>query len=101
MIFLRNRLADYEVYVANLLPEARGLCRLDRPGTLCIENYDGAPAIKEALQIMIASYDGLGLKDLAERSQEVFALNYPNGDPNEEEERRLVALKSDQDSPGR
>jgi outer membrane protein assembly factor BamD (BamD/ComL family) len=30
---------------------------------------------------MISSYKGLGLEDLAERSQEVFALNYPNVEP--------------------
>jgi len=34
--------------------------------------------VRQALEIMIASYRGLGLDDLAERSQEVFALNYPD-----------------------
>ena len=34
--------------------------------------------MRDALEIMIAAYKGLGLDDLAERSQEVFALNYPD-----------------------
>jgi outer membrane protein assembly factor BamD len=81
MIFLRNRLADYEVYVANLyLKRQAYVAAIDR-ARYCIENYDGAPAVQEALGIMIASYRGLGLDDLAERSQEVFALNYPNAKP--------------------
>jgi outer membrane protein assembly factor BamD len=46
-----------------------------------IENYDGAPAVQQALEIMIDSYKGLGLDDLAERSQEVFAYNYPDAKP--------------------
>ncbi len=47
----------------------------------CIENYDGAPAVRQALEIMISAYKGMGLNDLAERSQEVFALNYPDSKP--------------------
>ena len=81
MIFLRNRLAEYEVYVANLyLKREAYVAAIDR-ARYCIENYDGAPAVQHALEIMISSYKGLGLDDLAERSQEVFALNYPNVEP--------------------
>lgn len=81
MVFLRNRLAEYEVYVANLyLKREAYVAAIDR-ARYCIENYDGAPAVRHALEIMISSYKGLGLEDLAERSQEVFALNYPNVEP--------------------
>ena len=78
MVFLRNRLADYEVYVADhYMRREAYVAAIDR-ARYCIENYDGAPAVREALEIMIASYRGMGLDDLAERSQEVFALNYPD-----------------------
>ena len=81
MIFLRNRLADYEVYVADhYLKRQAYVAAIDR-ARYCIENFDGAPAVKQALEIMITAYQGLGLNDLAERSQEVFALNYPNVEP--------------------
>jgi hypothetical protein len=30
---------------------------------------------------MISAYRGLGLDELAERSQQVYALNYPQGRP--------------------
>ena len=81
MVFLRNRLAEYEVYVANLYLEREAyVAAIDR-ARYCIENYDGAPSVRQALEIMISSYKGLGLDDLAERSQEVFALNYPNVEP--------------------
>jgi outer membrane protein assembly factor BamD len=81
MVYLRNRLADYEVYVADLyLKREAFVAALDR-ARYCIENYDGAPAVRQALEITISAYQGLGLEDLAERSQEVFALNYPNVEP--------------------
>ena len=57
----------------------------------CIENYDGAPAVRQALEIMIAAYKGMGLDDLAERSQEVFALNYPDAKPVEHDQQVVVA----------
>jgi len=81
MIYLRNRLADYEVYVAeHYLKRQAWVAAVDR-SRYCIENYDGAPATRQALEIMISAYQGLGLNDLAERSQEVFAINYPNTKP--------------------
>jgi outer membrane protein assembly factor BamD len=87
MLYLRNRLADYEVYVAqHYLDREAYIAAIDR-ARFCIENYDGAPAVREALEIMISAYRGLGLDDLAERSQEVFALNYPDRDPVEREKK--------------
>jgi outer membrane protein assembly factor BamD len=87
MIYLRNRLADYEVYVAqHYLSRQAYVAAIDR-ARYCIENYDGAPAVREALEIMISAYHGLGLEDLAERSQEVFALNYPDSKPSEREKK--------------
>jgi outer membrane protein assembly factor BamD len=78
MVFLRNRLADYEVYVARLyLQRQAWVAAIDR-ARYCVENYDGAPAVQDALSILIRSYEGLGLDDLAERSREVYALNYPD-----------------------
>jgi outer membrane protein assembly factor BamD len=79
MVFLRNRLADYEVHVADFYLRRRAyVAALDR-AKFCIENYDGAPAVRQALDVMIAAYDGMGLKDLADQSRAVYALNFPDG----------------------
>lgn len=87
MIYLRNRLADYEVYVARHYLDRQGyVAAIDR-ARFTIENYDGAPAVQEALEIMIDSYKGLGLDDLAERSQEVFAINFPDARPETQRKR--------------
>ncbi|HUG03485.1 MAG TPA: outer membrane protein assembly factor BamD [Steroidobacteraceae bacterium] len=81
MIFLRNRLAEYEVHVADYYLRREAWVAAIARARFCIENYDGAPAIRDALGVMIAAYEGLGMPDLAERSQEVYALNYPGAPP--------------------
>jgi len=42
----------------------------------CVENFDGAPAVKEALQIMVEAYGRLNLKELADKTRTVYELNY-------------------------
>lgn len=87
MTYLRNRLADYEVYVArHYLDRQAYVAAIDR-ARFTIENYDGAPAVQEALAIMIDAYKGLGLDDLAERSQEVYAYNFPDSRPQAQKRR--------------
>jgi outer membrane protein assembly factor BamD len=41
-----------------------------------VEQYDGSPAVREALQIMIQAYDRLNLKPLADQTRKVYADNY-------------------------
>jgi outer membrane protein assembly factor BamD len=87
MIFLRNRLAEYEVHVADYYLRRQAWVAAIARSRYCIENYDGAPAVRDALDIMINAYQGLGLNDLAERSQEVYALNYPGERPERRKQR--------------
>ena len=81
MIFLRNRLAEYEVHIADYYLRRQANVAAIARARFCIENYDGAPSVKDALDIMISAYQGLGMEDLAERSREVYALNYPGSTP--------------------
>jgi len=81
MIFLRNRLADYEVHVADYYLRRAAYVAAIARARYCLENYDGAPATRDALDIMISAYAGMGMADLAERSREVYALNYPGARP--------------------
>ena len=49
---------------------------LDR-ARYAIENYDGAPDIKQALEISRDAYLHMGMKDQADRTSAVLALNFP------------------------
>jgi outer membrane protein assembly factor BamD len=77
MIYLRNRLANYEVYVARYYMKRGAYVAALNRAKYAIENYDGAPAIKEALQISRDAYENLGMKDLADKSEAVLKLNFP------------------------
>jgi len=89
MVYLRNRLADYEVHVADYYLRRRAYVAALNRSKYCIENYDGAPAVRSAVEIMIAAYDGLGLTDLADQSRKVHAANYTGGVPKRNKKRWL------------
>lgn len=76
MIFLRNRLADYETYVAGYYLSRGAYAGAVTRAKYAIENYDGAPAIREALLVMAEAYKSLGMNDLAADTQRVLNENY-------------------------
>ncbi len=76
MIYLRNRLADYEVHVARYYFKRGAYIAAAQRAKGCVENFDGAPSIREALQIMIQSYDRLSLAPLADQTRQVYEINY-------------------------
>jgi outer membrane protein assembly factor BamD len=75
MVYLRNRLADYEVHVARFYMQ-RGayVGALNRARGL-VETYDGAPAVAEALDIAETAYRRLGIDELAEVVARIRAEN--------------------------
>jgi outer membrane protein assembly factor BamD len=75
MVYLRNRLADYEVHVARYyMKRGAYVGALNRARGL-IETYDGAPAAVEALDIGAQAYRRLGIYDLAEVVERIRAEN--------------------------
>jgi len=76
MIYLRNRLASYEVHVARYYFKRGAYIAAAQRSKGAIEQYDGAPAVREALKIMIESYDRLNLQPLAAQSRQVYEANY-------------------------
>ena len=76
MIYLRNRLASYEVHVARYYFKRGAYIAAAQRAKGTIEQYDGAPAVREALQIMIQSYDRLNLQPLAAQTRQVYEANY-------------------------
>jgi outer membrane protein assembly factor BamD len=77
MIFLRNRLADFELYVAKYYMRRGAYVGALNRAKFCIENYDGAPAVQGSMQILVLAYRKLGMMDLAQNAERVYADNYP------------------------
>jgi outer membrane protein assembly factor BamD len=77
MIYLRNRLADYELNIADYYMRRGAYLAAAQRVQRMIERYDGAPGVQRGLLIMIDAYDRLGLNDLKANVEKVYALNYP------------------------
>jgi len=80
MIAIKNRLADYENYVADYyLRRGAYVAALNRAkGSL--EQFNGATGNALSLQIMAQAYDELGMTDLAADTRRVLAANFPGND---------------------
>jgi outer membrane protein assembly factor BamD len=77
MIFLRNRLADFELYVALYYMRRGAYVGALNRAKFCIENYDGAPAVQGSMRVLVDAYRRLGMTDLAADAERVYAENYP------------------------
>ena len=77
MIFLRNRLADFELHVALYYMRRGAYVGALNRAKFCVENYDGAPAVRQSLQVLVDAYRHLGMNDLAANAERVYDGNYP------------------------
>jgi outer membrane protein assembly factor BamD len=80
MIFLRNRLADFELHVALYYMRRGAYVGALNRAKFCIENYDGAPAVKGSVKVLVDAYRALKMDDLAANAEKVYDANYPGSD---------------------
>ena len=78
MDYIVNALADYEVHVARYYYRRAAYVAAANRAQLALRDYQRAPATEEALFILVASYDKLGLTDLRDDAERVMKLNFPN-----------------------
>lgn len=78
MIHLRNRLARYEINVANYYFKRKAYLAAANRGRYVVENLPQTTAVPDALAVMVQAYLLLGMNDLAERSLTVLRSNYPD-----------------------
>jgi outer membrane protein assembly factor BamD len=81
MIYLRNRLAQYDIYVARYYVRRGAYLAAAERAKEVVDQYDGAPAEQDALRILAQCYAKLGLKQLENNVQRMYAFNYPPGSP--------------------
>ncbi len=76
MVFLRNRLAEYENYVARYWIRRGAYVAAINRAEYAIETYPGAPQLEDSLNIMIEAYQLLGMDDLAADAERVLNQSY-------------------------
>ena len=78
MDYIINSLAEYEVHVARYYYRRQAFVAAANRAQLAVREYQRAPATEEALYIMAASYDKLGLPVLRDDTERVLKSNFPN-----------------------
>ena len=76
--YLVNAMAQYDVHVANYYYRRGAYLAAANRAQSAVTQYHGAPAIEEALFIMVRSYDALGLPDLRDDAERVMRKNFPS-----------------------
>ena len=78
MVHLRNRLAKYELHVANYYMKREAYLAAANRAKYVVDHYPKTPSVPHALDMMQIAYNLLDLPELAENSRRVLLLNYPN-----------------------
>lgn len=80
MTYIVNSLAQYEVHVARYYYTRGAYVAAINRAQNALTDYQGVPALEEALFIMMRSYDALGMEQLAGDTRRVMEKNYPRSD---------------------
>jgi len=78
MKYLVNAMAQYDVHVAKYYYRRGAYVSAVNRSQAAIKDYPDAPAIEEALFIMMRSYEALGQKQLRDDTERVIQATYPN-----------------------
>jgi len=76
MLYLRNLLANYEINVAKYYLKRKAYVAAVNRSNYIIENFQGTPAVKDALIVLNKAYIALDLPELAKSSSDILQLNY-------------------------
>ena len=77
MIYLKNLLAEHEIYVADFYMKRGAYLAAIGRAKYVVEHLPNTPQTPYALSILIEAYKMLDYKELKDRSLEVLLLNYP------------------------
>ena len=91
MRYLVNSLAQYEVHVARYYMKRGAFVAAANRAQFAVQNYPRAPALEEAVFIMVKAYDALGMADLRDAADRVMRKNFP--------ESRYLTGKVTRDAP--
>jgi outer membrane protein assembly factor BamD len=77
MRYLVNTLAGYEVHVARYYMKRGAFVAAANRAQFAVKSYPQAPALEEAVFIMVKAYDALGMTDLRDSADRVMRKNFP------------------------
>lgn len=78
MNYLINAMASLEVHVARYYINRGAYIAAANRAQFAIKTYPQAPAIEEAMFVLITAYDKMGINDLRDDADRVMRKNFPN-----------------------
>jgi outer membrane protein assembly factor BamD len=76
MVFLRNRLAEFENHVADYYLRRGAYVAAINRAKYALEHYPEAPQLEKTLQMLVVAYDRLGMRDLAADARRVLTESF-------------------------
>ena len=80
MTYIVNSLAQYEVHVARYYYQRGAYVAAIGRAQVALADYQGVPALEEALYILMRSYDALGMTQLRDDARRVMDKSYPQSE---------------------
>ncbi len=77
MTYIVNSLASYEVHVARYYFNRGAYVAAINRAQLAIADFQGVPAVEEALTILISCYEALGMTELRDDTRRVLEKSFP------------------------
>jgi outer membrane protein assembly factor BamD len=78
MRYLVNALASHEVHVARYYMKRGAYVAAANRAQYAIKHYPQAPALEEAVYILVRAYDALGMTELRDAADRVMQKNFPD-----------------------
>ena len=78
MRYIINSLASYEVHVARYYMRRGAYLAAANRAQYAIKTYQTAPAVEEAVYVLVKAYDALGMNGLRDDATRVMLANFPN-----------------------
>ncbi len=78
MVYLRNQLANADLKIARYYASRQAWVAVANRTRLILQNYQGSPAIRQALDMQLQAYQQLGLQELVNDTRRIIELNYGN-----------------------
>jgi outer membrane protein assembly factor BamD len=96
MVYLRNRLARFENYVAEYYINRGAYVAAINRTKYALEHYPGAPELEKTMQIQITAYEKLGMQDLATDAKRVYAATWGGQSPTQQSAQAAPAPRTQQ-----
>ena len=95
LVFLRDSMANHELHIAKYYLKRGAYIASSERAKFMLETYPGAPATKDALIVLIDSYNNLGSTNLALETAKVLSRNYTNYTYSLDEKNLVILIDND------